>query len=250
MIEIPVMNFQSKLSDKVLSAYLNTGLGTQFQAKRGDNGVSLRLYDVIGSQETNAKTFAAALGDADGAPLTLHLSSPGGSVFDGLAMYNTLKNYPGDTTVQVDGVCASIATIIALGADRVTTAENSLWMIHNAFVGTVGNAKGLRASADVLDKIDANLMAIYAAKTGSSPDKWASIMAEETWFTSDSAIEAGLVDAMTPAVEGHAQNQLAETIFKAAFDPEPEQPEDVSDAVALAKLRVRRALVAALTGQT
>src|SRR5947209_12163091 len=119
MIIIPVADFSSKLDTQVLEAFAQTGLPTQFKAQKASNGVELMLYDVIGTAETNARTFAQALTDAGDAPLTIRLSSPGGSVFDGLAMHNLLAKYPGDTKLIVDGVCCSIATVLALGAKHV-----------------------------------------------------------------------------------------------------------------------------------
>lgn len=190
---------EHEFSAKIIEAFNKTGLPQLFQASTTSNGLEILMYDIIGSPECNGKVFAETLDAAAGAPLTIRLSSPGGNVFVGWEMYNTLKNYSGDSTVIVDGVCASIASIVALGADHVLTQDTSLWMIHNAWLGTTGNANELRDSADILDKIDANLRDIYAAKTGKAPEVWAEYMSAETWFSSSEAVAIGLVDKIAEA---------------------------------------------------
>jgi ATP-dependent protease ClpP protease subunit len=184
---------------KALQAFNESGLPRTFKAAATSTGYEIQMYDIIGSEETNSSTFAAALTEAGGGPVTIRLSSPGGSVFDGWTIYNQLRAYDGDTTVIVDGVAASIASCIALGAKTVLTSDTSMWMVHNAWKLTVGNASELRAEADVLDKIDENLAAIYAAKSGREPADWAAMMQAETWFTSAEAIKAGLADRISDA---------------------------------------------------
>lgn len=190
---------EHEFSAKIIEAFNKTGLPQLFQASTTSNGVEILMYDIIGSPECNGKVFAETLDAAAGAPLTIRLSSPGGNVFVGWEMYNSLKNYAGDSTVIVDGVCASIASIVALGADHVLTQDTSLWMIHNAWLGTTGNANELRDSAAILDKIDGNLRDVYAAKTGKPAELWAEYMANETWFSSSEAVEIGLVDSIAKA---------------------------------------------------
>ena len=183
-------------SAKAMREFVNSELPKSFTAAQAGNGYEMTIYDVIGSDQTNAATFSEALAEADGAPITIRLSSPGGNVFEGLAMYNSLKNYEGDSTVVVDGVCASIATVFALGANRVLTQDASLWMAHCSWLLTVGNATDLRAEADTLEKIDGNLASIYASKTGQDAAAWRVMMSMETWFTSAEALAIGLVDGI------------------------------------------------------
>jgi ATP-dependent protease ClpP protease subunit len=154
--------------------------------------LEMTIYDLIGTDETNAGTFAAALQDAGGRPLTIRLSSGGGSVFEGWAMAAALRKYPGASTVVVDGVCASIATCIALAADEVFTAETSLWMVHNAWTAAVGSAGDFRDMAETLDLIDENLAQVYARATGGTAAHWAKLMAAESWFNAETAVAAGL----------------------------------------------------------
>lgn len=165
-------------------------------------------------------------------------------------MYNALRNYRGDTTVIVDGVAASIASVIALGAKKVLTQPRSMWMIHNAWLGVMGNSHELRAAADTLEKIDQNLVSIYANKTGQSRTVCADMMERETWFTSEEAMAVGLVDgiAETPPqaskaakAKNHLNNletpamQKAKTLIlpKNAFDPGGDRYDDAQEAIGL-----------------
>lgn len=229
----------SDFSARAIEAFKASGLPQTFNVVRNavSTGVEIQVYDIIGTDETNATTFAAALEAANGAPVAIRLSSPGGSVFEGLTMMNSLKNYSGPTTVIVDGVCASIASVIALGADTVQTAENSLWMVHNAWLLTLGNAADLRDTATTLDKIDGNLRAIYAAKTKTDPQMWADIMAKETWFTADEAMAIGLVDAIAVPMKKEAPKAKASTshrgLIKAVFDPDQDGDDDAAEACGL-----------------
>jgi ATP-dependent protease ClpP protease subunit len=241
-----------KLDDinaRALDLFHATGLPQTFQASQTDNGMEIQMYDVIGSVETNAKTFSDALDLADGCPVTIRLSSPGGSVFDGWAMYNTLKEYGGETTCVVDGVCASIASVIALAADTVRTQSASMWMVHNAWLATIGNSQELRDTANTLDKIDVTLAGIYADKTNSDATRWADLMAKETWFTSDEALAAGLVDEVIPPAKpakgakakaaakprASAREALSKTAAPAmaAFDPDGDGDDDAAEALGL-----------------
>lgn len=237
MITLP--DFASH-NTQTFNMFAKTGLQTVFATAPGVNGYEMTIYDVIGTAETNSTTFTAGLEQAAGAPITIRLSSPGGSVFEGWTMANSLRNYPGDSTVIIDGVCASIATALALAANRVEMAETSLFMIHNSWLATVGNAADLRDSAAVLDKIDANLRSIYAAKSGQDSATWAIKMAAETWFLPEEAIAAGLVDAIASVPNPH-RAQAAHLSGMMA------QVEDT--AVLRAQLRVRRALIASAIAQ-
>lgn len=254
----------SDFSARAIEAFKASGLPQTFKVASNteSTGVEIQVYDIIGTDETNATTFAAALESANGAPVTIRLSSPGGNCFEGWTMFNSLRNYAGPTTVVVDGVCASIASVIALGADTVQTAETSLWMVHNAWLLTVGNAADLRAQATTLDKIDGNLRAIYSAKTKTDPQMWADKMAAETWFTADEALAIGLVDAIAVPKKAepskakasdsktYAEIDAAEIIcgistvnevrkrnhlgaIKAVFDPDQDGDDDAAEACGL-----------------
>ena len=126
-----------------------------------------------------------------------------------MAMYNVIKRRKYNTTVYIEGIAASIATIIALGADEVVMAENSLFMIHNAWGGTMGESKDMRKTADTLDKITSELTDIYRKKTGLSYDALAQMMDEETWLNANEAFELGFIDTISDSIKVAAKYDVS-----------------------------------------
>ena len=120
-----------------------------------EDSADLYFYDVIGDSwvGSDAATVVKEIKALKSKRLNVHISSPGGSVFDGIAIYNALTSHPSDVTVYVDGLAASIASIIALAGKKVVMAENAMFMIHNPWTWTAGNAEELRKQADTLDQI-------------------------------------------------------------------------------------------------
>lgn len=163
-----------------------------------DEKAEIWIYDVIGQdfwgEGVSAKQFVKDIKEIDGSQIDLHINSPGGSVWDGQAIFNAIKRHPANVTTFVDGLAASIASTIALAGDEVVMADNSLMMIHKAWSCVCGNADDMRGSADVLDKVDTTLVGIYARKTGQDDQTITEAMTEETWFTADEAVEFGLAD--------------------------------------------------------
>lgn len=153
--------------------------------------------------DTSASDFRDSLKSlGDVKTINLSINSPGGSVFDGIAIYNMLKSNPAQVNVIVQGLAGSIASVIAMAGDKLIMNSGSMLMIHNPFTMTMGNAKEMRAMADTLDQIAESSVDIYNSKTGLDKDTIRSVMDAETWLTADEAIEAGWADekADTPAV--------------------------------------------------
>ena len=126
-----------------------------------------------------------------------------------MAMYNVIKRREAKTTVYIEGIAASIATIIALGADEVIMAENSLFMIHNAWGGTSGEAKDMRKTAETLDKITSELTDIYVKKTGLSYDALAEMMDEESWLNAQEAFDLGFIDTISDSIKVAAKYDVS-----------------------------------------
>lgn len=212
------------------------------------------LFDEIGGWGTYADEFVEQLKAVAAPKLTVRLNSPGGSVFEGIALANALRAHPAEVTVQVEGLAASIASIIALAGDRVVMMPHSMIMIHEASGLSIGNASDMRQMAELLDKISDNLADAYAEKAGGTRDEWRSRMLAETWYSADEAVEAGLADevarpardepdepamaaswdlsvfryagrAAAPAPTAHSQEATVETVPLPAPDPDP-QPAD------------------------
>jgi len=161
----------------------------------------LWLYDVIASDDDEAawgggvspRQFIDALGKTTG-PVTIRLNSPGGSVFGAQAMVVAMRAHEHPITVQVDSLAASAASVIACEASHLQIAPGAMMMIHKAWGFAIGNEADMRSTADLLAKIDLQIAAAYAGKTGGDADEYLELMAAETWFTADEAVTAGLAD--------------------------------------------------------
>ena len=162
----------------------------------------INIYDAIGGWwGTNASDFVAELDGLDVDELEVHVNSPGGAVWDGIAIMNSLKKHRARVTVIVDGLAASAASIVAMAGDEVVMAEGSQMMVHQASGGAWGNADFMRDTAGILDKIDQNLAGIYARRAGGSRESWLDVMRAETWYNADEAVAAGLADRADVAGE-------------------------------------------------
>lgn len=164
-------------------------------------GAEVSIYDEIGAYGVSAKGFLAELGALpDGTPVDLRLNSPGGSVFDAVAIYNALKRHAGTVTVWIDGIAASAASYVAMAGDEIVMPENAFLMIHDPSGLAMGTAGDMRAMAEALDKIAGSLVRGYAAKSGKPDDEVAALMAAETWFDAGDAVAAGFADRLAGPV--------------------------------------------------
>ena len=171
------------------------------QGKRGE----IWLYDPIGNSyfgdSISAKQFSkelTALGKVDS--ISLRINSPGGDVFDGFAIYNQLKQHPATVVVSVDGLAASIASIIAMAGDSIKIAANAMMMIHDPQGVAVGDAGEMNRVAALLQTVKGNLADTYAARTAQSKADIEAWMADETWLTAEEAVRYGFADATTSEV--------------------------------------------------
>ena len=178
------------------------------QNKAG-SATDVYIFDEIGMWGITAQNFISDIKDLKDTPINLRINSLGGDVFDGLAIYNIIKKRTAKTTVYIEGIAASIATIIALGADEVVMSENSLFMIHNASGGAMGESKDLQKTAEVLDKITRQLAEVYEAKTGMSQEAIQDMMDEETWLNAQEAFDLGFVDTISDAIKVAAKYDVS-----------------------------------------
>lgn len=165
----------------------------RIQNKAGESP-KLYIFDEIGYFGHTAKGFADDLNELDSDELTVHLNSPGGDIFDGLAIYQALKNHKANVTVVVDGLAASIASVIAMAADKLVMAPKATMMIHDGWSITCGNAADMRKTADLLDKQSEIIASVYADRSGQPADFWRDRMRDETWYNAQEALDAGLID--------------------------------------------------------
>lgn len=166
----------------------------RFTNSTNEDPARLDIFDEIGFWGVDASDFNRQLQAVGQRDLTVHINSPGGDVFDGIAITNMLRAHPADVHVVIDGHAASAASFIAMAGKTVTAMPNSMMMIHDASGVCFGNEDETREMADLLGKVSQNLASIYAARAGGTPDEWRTAMKAETWYTADEAVEAGLAD--------------------------------------------------------
>ena len=162
----------------------------------------LQIFDQIGEDwfggsGISAKAFSQAMQDVGPGPLVIEINSPGGNVWDGLAIYNMLRGRQAPVTTRVVGIAASIASIIALAGDTVEIADAALFMIHDPSGMVAGSSEDMRKMADALDQHAEVLAGIYRKRTGRSIESIRAAMKAETWFTADEAIQFGLANRHT-----------------------------------------------------
>ena len=173
-------------------------------------GAEIIIYDEIGAFGIPAKAFLdelKALGPV--AELTLRINSPGGSVFDGVAIYNALKRHDAAITVWIDGIAASIASVIAMAGDEVVMPENAMLMLHDPAGLVIGTAADMRAMADALDKMKAGMVAAYRDKSGRDDAEIEALMRDETWLSAQEAVDLGLADRVEKPVRMAAHFDLS-----------------------------------------
>lgn len=167
---------------------------------------SISIYDPIGfdwwtGEGVTAKRISAALRSIGPKDVTVLINSPGGDVFEGLAIYNLLREHQGKVTVKVLGLAASAASFIAMAADELQIARAGFLMIHNAWTIAAGDRLEFREAADFLETIDGTLADIYAARTGQSAEEMGRMMDVETWLGGKAAIDEGFADRMLDSDE-------------------------------------------------
>lgn len=194
----------------------------------GSNSADIFIYGDIVSyrwdeSDTSASSFKEDLDNlGDVSTINLYINSPGGSVFEGIAIHNMLKRHKAKVNVYVDALAASIASVIAMAGDTIIMPKNSMLMIHNPWTFTWGNAAELRKAADDLDRIGNSSKQTYLQKAGDklSEEKLQEMLDAETWLSADEAFEYGLCDVVEEA------NQMAASIsedFLSKYKNVPEQ---------------------------
>ncbi|MFP3768568.1 Clp protease ClpP [Enterococcus faecium] len=176
--------------------------------------------------DTTAASFQKDLKElGEVSQINLHINSPGGSVFEGIAIGNMLRQHKARVVAHVDALAASIASVIVASCDEVIMPENSMLMIHNPWTISMGNAKELRKQADDLDKIAESSVVTYLAKAGEklTEEKIKQIMDEETWISAQEAYNYGLCDVVESA------NQVAASISQKLFETYQKVPEKLLD---------------------
>lgn len=175
------------------------------------NEVEILIYEQIGTvgdeDGITAKNFANELKSYPGRPISVRINSPGGNLFEGITIYNILKNHNGKVTVYVDGIAASAASLIAM-AGTVSMPGNAMMMIHDPMGVVIGGPDDMDKHSDLLRKLKGTIVSVYHDKTNLPRKEIEQMMTDETWFTASEAKEKGFADVVTAPADYQANFQL------------------------------------------
>ena len=194
---------QAFTAPEVWDRWLETLAALRPSSAQADENV-IQIFGEIGADywagtEITERTISAQLAQFGGAPVTVQINSGGGDMFAGIAIYNVLREYPGEITIKVMGMAASAASIITMAGDRVEIGAASFLMIHNAWILAAGNRNDLRDLADWLEPFDMALCSVYAQRTGIEFGEIAKMMDAETYLSGAQAVDQGFADGLLAA---------------------------------------------------
>lgn len=181
----------------------------RIEAKETDETAEIIIYDVIGWPYNDAFDLVRGLGNIKAKNITVRINSPGGDVFDGLAIFNALKDHSGKVTTRIEGLAASMASIIALSGDEVQAHKNTMFMIHNPFILVCGDDDDLHDAANIVTKVKNNMIDIYADEGNVGKRELKSLMKAQTWWTAQEAKDRGFVDTVLEAGAAKARFDLS-----------------------------------------
>jgi ATP-dependent protease ClpP protease subunit len=191
--------------------------GGSFRAEVQGDALDLEIYDVIGATWDGAGVEARKVRDVlrgfKGSMINVRINSPGGDVFDGVAIYNDLVDHAARKVVAITGLAASAASVIAMAGDEIRMADSAFMMIHRAWALGIGNADDMTKLAKVLGKIDGALAGVYAARTGLDAADLLEMMSEETWLDAGDAIDAGFADGALADADVSASAKFDLSVF-------------------------------------
>jgi ATP-dependent protease ClpP protease subunit len=217
------------------------------------NEATLYIYDVIDQYwGVSAASVVDALASVEYVP-TLHLriNSPGGDVFEGRAIVESIKRFAGKTIAHVDSLAASAATSIAIACDEVEIAQGAFFMIHNASGLVWGDKQAMRNTADLLEKVEGSIVYDYVAKSGKEAAAIVDWMDAETWFTADEAIANGFCDRLAATAEPKAKNTWNLAAYakapQALLAANPELPASLPESTGTAQANTNALRLAMIT---
>ncbi len=216
---------------------------SEIRVQTNDRQATVYVYDVIDDWwGIDAESFVREVNGLDVDILNIRINSPGGDVFTARAMQTALAQHPAHVVVHVDGLAASAATFLAMGANEVRITESAFFMIHKGWSFTVGNADELRTQAELLDLIDSNMANEYATRTGLDQNTVLDMMADETWMSGQQAVDNGFADRLADGInENQANNKWFDL---SAYRHPPDTYPSTHPAALRAHLERRLALIA------
>lgn len=225
MIELPQMNRR-----RAPSSVRPRARWFRIESSAEEDSAELYIYDAIYWFGVDVNELVDQLQRTRAGTLHVRINSPGGDVFDGVAIYNALVRHAARVVVHVDGLAASIASVIAMAGDEIRMHEGSMMMIHDPWMLAIGPASEMRAAADLLEKVGRSISGIYEKRTGLPRDEISELMAAETWMDPEEAREKGFADELD---ESEGKAGPANRFDLSAFRNVPDQlaaPNDQSEA--------------------
>jgi ATP-dependent Clp protease protease subunit len=206
------LNFtHNKREDRILAKWDKT-----IMAEKKESTPSIDIFDVIGSDffgdGFTAKRMSAALRSiGEDKDVVVNINSPGGDVFEAATIYNLLAQHKGNVTINILGLAASAASVIAMAGDTIRISKIGFLMIHNAWSCVCGNKDDLRECADILEKFDESILATYSSRASVEEKKIAKMMENETWIGADEALEYGFADEIIETKKAPEQDSEKQT---------------------------------------
>ena len=205
----------------------NKAMPKAFDVTQEGDDTRIELFDVIDDYYgVSASAFVSALNGIKSPAISLHINSPGGDVFAARAMVAAIAAHPATITAYVDGLAASAASYVAMACDKVVMQDGAMLMIHCAWSVSMGDATDMRATADLLDKIDESIIKDYARKTNLAPEAIKKMMMAETWMDATEAVAMGFADSIATNDKGKASNawNLSAYAHAPALKEKPPEP--------------------------
>ena len=208
-----VGNISSEITPSVLGRW-------NPHAKASNEAGTIGIYDVIGDNwdetgMTSSKMAGILRSLGAETPIIVNINSPGGDLFEGLAIYNLLREHKAEVTVNVVGIAASAASVVAMAADTLNVARAGFLMVHNAWVVAWGNKNDLRQTADTLDPFDQAMVNIYAARSGLDKAEVTTMLDNETWLDGETAVAKGLADSLLASDQVTTDSSASASAFAA-----------------------------------
>jgi ATP-dependent Clp protease, protease subunit len=225
-----VKRFKNEQANKMAASIKH-----DFKAEAKGDTTEITIYGDIGEswwgESISANDIKSALKEVETESITIRLNSPGGDAFDGIAIYNQLKNHDAKVIAYVDGLAASAASIIAMAADELIMNTGSMMMIHEASTFTWGTKADIKKTLNALEGIDKSIADIYMTRYTGERDELNSLVESESWFTASEAVEVGLADKVNKIDDETEIENLKEMVFNLQNQlaqinnpkPEPEQ---------------------------
>lgn len=185
-----------------------------FSIRNEATSAHVAIHDQIGRDGTSAKNFIDAINRLAVSEIDLHINSPGGSAFDGVAIHNALKWHKARVNITIDGLAASAASVVAMAGDTIRMPENAMMMIHDPHGLCAGSARDMMAMAEALNRVKGSIVSCYMGKAKRPQSEIERLMSAETWFSAKEASEIGFCDEVLLPV--HIQNSFDLTQFKHA----------------------------------